>query len=1465
MRWVVGTLLILYLLVLIVLWAPPIRHAIAERASAWLTREVGAKVSVGDFEVGLFNRLVLHDVVIEDRQGREMLRSGTLAAKIGWRELAEGEVRLRSVSLLDTRASLRRDSLGGPTNFQFLVDYFETEEKKEPTRLNLRVGSLILRRVAVSWDEVFAAETPNVFNPSHLHFADIDANISLRRLTTDSLNLRLRHLSLREECGLEVRRLSVEVEANRSATTIRNLVLQLPHSNVKQREVVLGYDGHKDFSTLAKTLHAKGKLEEIQVDTRDIACFLPRLHDFPTTLSLATHYDIAPSHFRFRHLQAHTDDGGLSVQGNVSFEKNGQSITHIDAQNVQLHASILSMRQLFERIVRKPMPAPIAAAGGIDFQGDVAADLNKLYKVKGTLQTQQAGHVRADVIYAVQERKASGEIEADNVMLAQLLNDKELPTGITAKIKGSATLPQHSHPNVVGDVQLAAMTWRGYTLRDVSVEGSWTNGQLIADIISHDPSFDLTASLRAAFDGHTLGRSNLQASVHRLYPAALGLSAGLGESVFSGDVKADLPQLVLPPQQASFLLQNFAWTGREKPLNIQLLSLQTEPTERGNRIDLLCDAGEVHIDGPFDPKTAYAAVRKVVERSLPGLWMADTPAQAPDGEWLIDATITDTRLLHEQANIPLTFDGPLRINGNLRSDGGRMVLLAQADGLSYDSVQVLNPSIYLTGEGDEVRVLAQATKPLAHSDMRLALDLKARSGVLRSQLSWRGGNDIVDNGKLNVQTTYLRTPEGLSIEANVLPSEVILAGDTWNISAGRVNYANKEVAVSGIAVGREDQGIRIDGRFSSNPQDSIVAQLRNVNIPYVLNLVEFDDVEFAGLATGQMSVSRATGSPQIRADIHVPDFYFNDGPMGRLALRGGFDPTQKRINLDGHMEHADSGHTDVVGYVDLGEKRLNLDIGANNTNLRFLREYIDGIFSDFEGRATGNALLYGPFKALDFHGDLKAKAEAMIPATGVRYHIRDGEVHARPGSFAFENFTIAGEHRGTGSANGILRHNHLKNISYDFTFQANDLQLYNQPRLQDMPFFATAYGDGSAHLFGSPGQFEADITMTTRKGTSLTYTLGRSDTYASQDFVTFKKKENEESKEEKEEEEEAPSTTDIRLNMQINATPEAALHVVMDEKTGDHIDLKGNGNLRALFYNKGRFQLFGTYAVEEGLYKMSIQDIIRKDFTLQRGGRITFSGEPYQGDLDLQAIYTVNSASLSDLGLGTGFSQNSVRVNCLLGFSGKVENPQVSFDFDLPTVNEEEKRLVRNLISTEEDMTTQVLYLLGIGRFYSYNSTQTSSAGTSAAGAQSAAAMKSFLAGTISSQLNDIIQNAVGSNNWTFGANVSTGTAGTNDMEVEGLLSGRLFNNRLLVNGNIGYRDNSIYSNNFIGDFDVQYLLTRGGSVRLKAYSETNDRYFTKSALTTQGVGIQLSRDFSSLKDLFTIKKKKKKTKKTKE
>ena len=88
-----------------------------------------------------------------------------------------------------------------------------------------------------------------------------------------------------------------------------------------------------------------------------------------------------------------------------------------------------------------------------------------------------------------------------------------------------------------------------------------------------------------------------------------------------------------------------------------------------------------------------------------------------------------------------------------------------------------------------------------------------------------------------------------------------------------------------------------------------------------------------------------------------------------------------------------------------------------------------------------------------------------------------------------------------------------------------------------------------------------------------------------------------------------------------------------------------------------------------------------------------------------------------------------------------------------------------------------------------------------------------------------------------------------------------MLNNRLLINGQFGYRDNATQASpSFIGDFDLQYLLFPNGNLALKVYNQTNDRYFTKSSLNTQGIGLIMKKDFNGLRDLFTSKKRKKKS-----
>lgn len=166
-------------------------------------------------------------------------------------------------------------------------------------------------------------------------------------------------------------------------------------------------------------------------------------------------------------------------------------------------------------------------------------------------------------------------------------------------------------------------------------------------------------------------------------------------------------------------------------------------------------------------------------------------------------------------------------------------------------------------------------------------------------------------------------------------------------------------------------------------------------------------------------------------------------------------------------------------------------------------------------------------------------------------------------------------------------------------------------------------------------------------------------------------------------------------------------------------------------------------------------------------------------------------------------------------------------------------------------MNKQLIYLLGFGRFFTNEYARANGENNTNQ------AVNNLLSSTLSGQINQILTNAIGSESkWNFGTGLSTGEKGWEDMDVEGTLSGKLLDDRLLINGNFGYRDNSMTNNSsFVGDFDVKWRLSENGNTYLKAYNLTNDRYFTKSTLNTQGVGATYQKDFENWKDLFRRKK----------
>lgn len=1454
----------------------PTNRAIADYASDMLSEKTGGKVDIGILQVGMFNRLILRDVKVYDKQNQAMLKAKLMTAKIELRSFFKEQLSLRTISLLDADICLYKQSSNASANFQFLIDAFAKDSHKEKSATNLRINSLILRRVNVSYDEYFKPETPALLNLSHLHLTDINANLSLKEITNDSLRLNVRALSFKEKCGFALRNLRFRLKANRTRAHLNDLEIILNHSRLQLPELTATYDATTSTSDWFGTLYTAGSLRDAQISTSDVRTIIKIPEDFVQSLQVSTDFRIAPHSFSLSNLRVNGNGDQLKIAANAAAERVNGKFTWIKVQleemrvNPSLSAHIVSgfsSDTTAVNVVRRLGKICLAGNGQYHADGHGAAHIN-LQSDAGLL----------DISARIREHLFNADLKVTNATPAYLAGNPRLPAllSLSGNIRGKEAqlVPYRFEWNF----DVTNILWNNYKFQSLHTAGLFDANTIKAHVQSKDPNVQLDLSTRIALSGNRPDLLELRAVVNRIVPGKINLNTPFENATFKGKIETKLAHLTSKPT-GSLHITDFEMTGASRG-DYSLHEFDAQLTTQSNSastLQLRSDFLDAKVHGPSSVPRLLNGIYAIANRCLPGLTVKPVIATKAHDEWKFRASLKNTEVFRKMLGVDIGLVGALQINGILNAHDGRTSIALNTDGIQAGEIQFGKTSLYLNGSGTAYECLMQTSKQFGARQIALAATLQTADSTLHTQINWQDKAGDRYNGSFNTTTRFVSNPREVNFSMDIHPTVFALDGAQWHISSGSLSLLNRELAFHNVKISRNDQRLTVDGRIAPHRNDSIVAHLHHIDIGYVLDLVNFHAVDFGGPATGDAVFTQSGQYPELHAKLHIPNFTFNDGPMGTADIVGSWNKHDNRIvlNADMRLPQSDSAGTKVDGYVSLAEKGLGLNIHANRTNLQFLRRYMDGIFTDFDGEATGDVKLYGPFKQLDFVGKLKADATAGIAATGVKYRVHGGDVILTPGEFAFQNFQIDDFRQGSGTADGYLRHQHLKNLTYQFGISTQNLRCYDMLQTHDMPFYSTATGTGNVTLQGRPGYFTADIALRPTSPTTLVYTLGTPDaTSTSDNMIHFHDAElaqadtsaktglasaNAGNGSPKNIDTETPeSTTDIVINFLIDTNPAAQVKIITDPKSGDAITAYGEGPIRATFHNKGNFEMYGTYKIIRGNYKFSIQDVIRKDLTLKQGSTITFGGVPLLADLGLKALYTVNGVSLSDLNYGAGFSQKSVRVDCILNIGGKAKSPQVNFDLDFHNISEDEKHMVKQLISTEEDINRQVIYLLGIGRFYTANAQ--SADGMINGQQQSTAAMRSFLSTTLTSQLNQAISSALGAgSHWSFGTNVATGTNGWNDFEVDGLLQGRLFNDRLLINGNFGYRDRPTYTSNFVGDFDIQYLLTPRGSVSLKAYSETSDRYFTKSSLTTQGVGIILQREFNSMRDLFNVRKRKRK------
>lgn len=1446
----IWTLIGLYTAIIILLHIPSIQTYIGGCVADALCDKFGTKVKVGRVDLGFINRLILDDSYMQDKNGEQMLRVSRISVKINLLALANGQIEITSAQFFGLHANLYKATPEAKPNFQFVIDALASKDStKQKTPLDLQINSLIIRNGEISYRVLSRPSRPGKFSADDINARNISAHIIINRITDDSLNVKVKRIAFDERCGFKLKSLSLSAIACRTKTKIENFKLELPATLIQIPSLQASYR-MKNGQIEMPTLQFDGSIKAPYISPSDLAVFVPTLTRLNMRPALDIQFNGTGSSLTVKKISINTTDGSLQLVANggvKNYPANPSWYTNID----QLKAGQQTISNIYAVATGKNVPNIIERLGNVQITGYAGGDKKNIAS-EGKLHTSPGNLTLA---FDKRGDKITAHMETVRFNIGSLVNDNKL-----GHISANLNMHGSSKDNFAAQGRVYDFDYNGYKYRSLNLNATYRNKRLEGKANIDDPNVQLTAIGTFVNNG---AKPNLQlnANIAHFEPNTLRLTDKWQQTAFAANIACDIKGSDINNADGSIELHDFAMRGPETEYNINNVSVKTGYNNGNHFLDVDSDFGTIDINGHFSYNTIVRSVLNMVAAKLPTIPGLTHKPQREFNDFTLNASLNSTEWMNRLLGIPLEIHRPLNISGEIDDKNEKINLWCDVPSFTFNGNRFSDAFINVESPSDTLKADIRIKK-LADRGKYMALHLNAGASDnhLNTSLSFRNNERHPLKGIINSSTVFAKDEEGVSTAyIDVLPSRATIGDTTWHVAPSSIIYSKNKLQVNSFSVSHDNQMLAINGTATKSENDSLLVTLNDIDVSYVLNLVNFHSVDFLGMASGEARIAGAfSEKPLLSADVIVKDFKFETGRMGTLYANVGYNHEEGNIEINAVAKDEDNRWTDINGYVSPKHNYIDLAIDAHRTRAEFMESFCGSFMDNVNADINGNVNVVGPLNNINLVGKAVVDGSVRLSALNTTYWMRGDSVTFVPDEIKFKGDTLYDRNGNIGIMTGSIYHKHLTNLSYALKVKAKNLLAYDTHSFGDNTFYGTAYVTGDCDIKGKSGEVVIDIDAVPEKNSILVYNAADQSSIGSTDFITWKDNNVEETDStDTEHNNKVDISTNIRLNFLINCNPNATLKLIMDEKTGDYITLNGDGVLRASYFNKGSFDIYGNYIVDHGVYKLTIQNIIKKDFTFQKGGSISFGGDPYNAALNLKALYVLNSVSLADLNIGRSFSNNNVRVNCLMNITGNPNSPKVDFDLDMPNMSNDIKQMVYSLLNAEEEKNQQVLYLLAVGRFMAQDNNNNAT-GETPQYSQTSLAMQSFLSGTISQQLNSVLSNVINSSNWNFGANISTGTEGFNNAEYEGMLSGSLLNNRLLFNGQFGYRDNANATTSFIGDFDLKYLLFPNGNLAINVYNKTNDRYFTRNSLNTQGLGVIMKKDFTRISDLFFWRKKEK-------